>query len=376
MKRKIRVLALCLLLAFGLSLSPAQAAETVYFVATGEYVIPLTDATMPFWSNGYLYISGSIFTGTTRDALDISYVQNATQDLLVLYGDGKALIFDPPKNYAQDALGNTYYPGAVQRGGSIFVPAAVVASFFGLVYTTVKVDQGYLTWLRHPNFGLTAEEFASAAAFPMMLRYEEYLKTKEQSQNPETPDTSEETTPIEAGKRIYLCLEAGENTASILSELERQKMQGAFFCSVDFLRQQGDLLRRMSASGQSIGILIPGEVSQEELMAQLEAGNQALYQATCGKTRLVYCPDATESMTESALERGYCLLQPQLDRSGYNLNGSSTAASLFQRVTARRGDVSVWLGQSASASGMRSFLRSAGEAQYRCAALTETTCGG
>ena len=36
---------------------PAKAAGSVYFVAAEESVLPLTDASMPFWSGGYLYVA-------------------------------------------------------------------------------------------------------------------------------------------------------------------------------------------------------------------------------------------------------------------------------------------------------------------------------
>ena len=44
---------LCVLLLFQLG-APVRAAGSVYFVAAEESVLPLTDATMPFWANGYL----------------------------------------------------------------------------------------------------------------------------------------------------------------------------------------------------------------------------------------------------------------------------------------------------------------------------------
>ena len=46
---------LCCLLLFQLAF-PAKAAGSVYFVAAEESVLPVTDATMPFWANGYLYV--------------------------------------------------------------------------------------------------------------------------------------------------------------------------------------------------------------------------------------------------------------------------------------------------------------------------------
>ena len=53
MKKRWAAGILCILLLFQLS-SPVQAAGKVYFVAAEESVLPLSDASMPFWHGGYL----------------------------------------------------------------------------------------------------------------------------------------------------------------------------------------------------------------------------------------------------------------------------------------------------------------------------------
>ena len=79
-------LALALLLVFQLAAPPrAEAAGYVYFVAAAENVLPLSDATMPFWNRGYLYIASSIFTGTTRETLGISSARSEKNKMVVLY---------------------------------------------------------------------------------------------------------------------------------------------------------------------------------------------------------------------------------------------------------------------------------------------------
>ena len=61
MKKRWAMGLLCCLLLFQLAF-PAKAAGSVYFVAAEESVLPVTDATMPFWANGYLYVPASVFT--------------------------------------------------------------------------------------------------------------------------------------------------------------------------------------------------------------------------------------------------------------------------------------------------------------------------
>ena len=56
MRKRAAALVLCLLLMLQITAPSVRAEQSVYFVAVGSNVLPLTDATMPFWSGGYLYI--------------------------------------------------------------------------------------------------------------------------------------------------------------------------------------------------------------------------------------------------------------------------------------------------------------------------------
>ena len=47
------------------------------------------------------------------------------------------------------------------------------------------------------------------------------------------------------------------------------------------------------------------------------------------------------------------------------------AAALLQKVSSRRGDLSVWLGDNAGAAGVSAFLSAAKNAEDRCLSLTE-----
>ena len=72
----------CLLLVFQLAAPVRAEAGYICFVAAGESILPLSDSTMPFWHNGYLYIASSIFTGVGREALNIGRISNSGQVIL------------------------------------------------------------------------------------------------------------------------------------------------------------------------------------------------------------------------------------------------------------------------------------------------------
>ena len=361
MKKRWAMGLLCCLLLFQLAF-PAKAAGSVYFVAAEESVLPVTDATMPFWANGYLYVPASVFTN-----LGISVINNTAKKMTVLEKDRRAMLFDWAKGTAQDSSGSLFTPGVIQSGGLVFVPASTVANFFGLQYSVTDVTNGYLVWLRSPDFGMSAKDFANAATYNMEERYNAYNRDATSSTTPNVPVTPSAPT---RGARIHLCLEADQWTSGLLDALDRANGWATFYCTPEFMEENGALLRRMTASGHTVGILLDGAAgSPEELLKRAE---DALYRATLGKTRLICLRNADERTSQALKQAGYCPLSPDLDRSSYKLESASNAASLLKRITNRRRDVSVWLGATASAAGLREFVAAARKAGHDCRSLTET----
>ena len=187
LKRRIAAAVFCACFLLGLT-SYAASREELYFVAVENMVAPLTEETMPFWRDGYLYISSDVFTGAIRDAIGISRAKIG--DGVLLYRGEQSLLFRNRYPYAQDSQEETYAPGMVWYEGSAYVPAAVVARYFNLTYSTVNVKRGKLVWLRSASFRMTDEAFAKAAEFQLNAAYQEYLRSLE----PE-PETSPEEEP-------------------------------------------------------------------------------------------------------------------------------------------------------------------------------------
>ena len=392
MKKKLLVLALCLVMLLPAAVSPVTASTDIYFVATEQIVLPLTEDTMPFWDKNTLYISSSIFTGLAREAVGISRATNTENDLVVLYGGGKALIFDLTKSYAQDIEETVYYPGAVEKNGNIYVPASLVARYFGLKYSITGVSRGFLVWMRSEDMVLTDRQFARAATGPMNTRYADYLKELEAKEEepppvvtppdpppvvtpPDPPPVVEPEKPAEiTGEQVSLCIEAGADTGTLLDVLDNYGVQAAFFCTEAFLAEQGALLRRMTAAGHSIGLLTDGADAARTVAEQAEAANDALARATMGKTRLALVKNGTAA-DRAALERmGLRCLSADVDASAAGLKTVASAEALLHRVAERDRDSTVWLGAGVTAAGLRTFLSTAGQAGLGgCPAWTETT---
>ena len=112
MRRKLLAALFCAALMLQLAV-PAGAAGSVYFTAVNKNVLELSDATMPFWSGGYLYVPSSIFTGANRDLqVGVTVTSSGGGTTLLLYGGGtefQTLSFDLSKDFAVDKNGNMYF---------------------------------------------------------------------------------------------------------------------------------------------------------------------------------------------------------------------------------------------------------------------------
>lgn len=365
MKRRAAGLLLCLL-TLGLLATPTDAAKTVYFTAVNENVLELKDETMPFWFGQNLYVDSAIFSDR---ALGIYSNRNRESNSVVIWETGsgrRALIFDLNTGYVTGSDGNNYYPPAVERNGRVFVPASVVADFFDLTYSNIRVEHGFLIWLHSDEAQisiLTEREFANAAVYQMNSRYEKYLQAQEE----ETAGGEDTPTAAVTGKTLNLCFRLGtaEHAGEILDVLQQNGAQATFYLTEEEIRRQPDLVRRIAVSGHRIGLLVT-ETSE----SALRSANELLFLTCGGKTRLCAAESGTEVSREELKAAGYCLLEPKVDGSAQGLY-AGTAESLFNAAQSRRGSVSLWLGDQVSAGGLQRFLRLAVSARDLLLGMTE-----
>lgn len=380
MKRKAAALLAAVFLLLETVCVPSLAVENVYFTAINDNVMPMNDETMPFWSGGFLYIPISIFSGEVYRELEIGYIPNAGRQLYILYTAGKSLHFDLTTAYARDTDGNTYYPGAVQKSGVVFVPASLVAEFFGLTYSTTGLT-GANAVTQEDGLGWCAAAAGQYFAGVGLCRCGKSqlragmssISKAGRSAGVQVPDTpSSRGGPLRARASICAfwratplrwaaCWMPWTDTAPRPRFSVRRSFQSSRGICCGGWPQQA----RPSACWQMAR-------QEQSVQEQLERGNRALYEATCGKTRLVYLQNVDAQTAAGVEQAGYCVAAPDMDRAAYGLT-SGGAQALLQKITARRGDVSCWLGQNVSAGGLRAFLTAAETAEDRCLALTETT---
>ena len=85
-----RLAALALAVMMTLSIAPQRTEAVlsgVYFTAVNDELLDLRDDTMPFWSDGHLYVSNAIFTGIYGSALGIRCAYNSIQQTAVVFSN-------------------------------------------------------------------------------------------------------------------------------------------------------------------------------------------------------------------------------------------------------------------------------------------------
>ena len=76
-------------------------------MAVGDSILPLSDSTMPFWRDGFLYVPASSFAGGARESLGIGQTANSEQVILYRVGRRGTLRFDAGSDLAYDGDGNS-----------------------------------------------------------------------------------------------------------------------------------------------------------------------------------------------------------------------------------------------------------------------------
>ncbi len=255
-----------------------------------------------------------------------------------------------------------------------------MSRYFDLVYSVIEVNHGSMVWLRQPDYGVSDKLYADAARYPMNSVYADYIRAKESAPpegapggntRPSSPSGAQDPAAGLEGKRIALCFQAGAGASLLADALESYDAGAAFFFTPEEMERQGGTLRRLAAQGQSIGILADAGDPDRTVAEQLEAGNAALFRATCGKTRLAYVRGGGSQVLQAAEEAGFRCLRPELDRSGHALRNASGALELVRQLGSWQGNASVWLGDAAGATGLRSLLSAVQEGGGVCAAYTE-----
>lgn len=351
MKRLLRSFtALACALALVLSLSgPACAAGDLFFSACNDSVVALSDGTMPTWSGGVLYAPSSLFDGSnnTRVSFDISFSYNRSSGQATLFNTRQFLTFDLDDNTCYNALTGEYLNGrAILRNGRVYLPVALVCSFFGLSYSVISMEEGSMLRIKNSAVGLPDGKFVEAASNLIARYIREYNQANQSAAAPGVrpptsggsqadPELPIEEEPDTAGSvPVYLGFRCDQDQGleEVLDALEARNKAAVFFFPAEKLERQDDLLYRILGSGHSVGLLAEGS----DLAATrrlLEEGNQVLERVGYTRTTLALVPESQRAALEG--EGWVCWNETASAVPQEGVGASSYASGVIRSIPAR-----------------------------------------
>ncbi|MDD7509693.1 MAG: hypothetical protein PUK11_02900 [Oscillibacter sp.] len=373
MTRGKRLLSLLLSVLMLCTLLPprASAAPTLYFTAVNDRMCDLSDETMPFWQNGLLYVAGATVDGP--DDLGIRYSYNQEKSVAILYKGQRVLYCDLTAGTMENNRTGEQYAGSpIVRSGMVFFPITALAKIFDLKYSSTKIAYGYLLRIRDDNAVLSDEYFIDAATDPIQKRYAQYERAHAAAeQENETPAQVE--TPVRRDDlTVYLLLPAanGFMLTQLLSTLENYQSHATLLLTPELLESAGDGVRRAAATGNAVALCISAETA-DEVLAQIERGNDALWRAASLRTRLVYLESADKTLRAAVVGAGYCPIT--INTSDFTRSGTHWADTAL-KWAGRSTSVRLYLGaESGVSSALGTALSRLRAENCTIAALNEVT---
>ena len=342
-----------LLLLVSLTPEKAEAADLVYFTAVNDQLLPLSDETMPFWSGGSLYVPSSALDGND---LGIFYSRSRDKSTVVLYRQRSVITFDLSAGTIDTNSGQSYSGYAITRGDIVFLPLDVVCRFFGLDYSYTRISYGYLVRIKNENVVLSDATFIDAASAPMAQRYTRYVRAKSPESDEASQPTNDTQPQVTAQRTVYFVIESTDMAATGQTMAYLSSGHAAYLFSPEHLRDTDDLLRRLAAGGGAVALRVDASAGADAALAQIGAGNRALWDAANLKTRLVRLDGASEETVQLVAEAGYCPLSYALDYSSGATSVSRMSSRILNTADRSGGSCCVFLGTDETAAASLSAL--------------------
>ena len=289
MKRIIALL-LSVALMLGLAFSVSSASGITLIAVNDSLPFSISAGTMPFYSNGTLYLPQSIFDA---GALGIGAVYSANNNTLALTDqDGHQLVYYLSSGTAVTEDGNSYTVSATARNGIIFVPANYTMQYFGAAVSVLTSSGGHTVVRITTGRQVYDDElFLEKADNMIEYRVSQYLDAAEEptdtttpSSDPEDPDSPDE----ETAATVYLAFLGIDGAEALLDELSSDGCTATFFLTAEELAQNPSLVLEIAAAGHKIGIRLTGQEADPSGAAVL--ANDVLDRILHTRTLLVLAP--------------------------------------------------------------------------------------
>ncbi len=387
MKRWKRSAALVLVLTMLVTLlNTAQAAGNIYLTAVNENLLELTSDTMPTWSNGVLYVPYTVFDGSyTGINLGISSSYSRDEGTVTLYTLQQMVVFDLNRGTCYNPLTEQTLSGrAILRNGRPYVPVASVCSYFGLSYSVIDIEEGYIVRIKSSGVVLSDYSFVDSAQNSIRNRIRDYNQAN-QSQptpgvlpptyNPEEPDTdiTVPDDPVDADViPTYLAFscEDSQGLSEILDTLDSRNQRAIFFFDAQGLEREDDLIFRILGSGYSIGLIAQGR-STSATNRLLEEANQTLSQVAYTRTSVVLVPESQREELEA--EGWICWNETASAVPTQGVGTNTYANQVLKRISGNHARVYLTLDASSeTARVLPTLLRRLSEEGYGVSVPLET----
>lgn len=304
-KRILAVLCVCLLaLSWGLPMfaHASSSKVTVYFMAVNERVLDLRSDTMPFVSNGGIYVPYTMFDPNTAEVNLGIFSTYGNNTVMVYSPSAGAMMFSLTDDTVVTTSGENFKRTAIRRNSMVFLPVDVVCSFFGLDWSLLEEPGLWrIVRIRSSAVQLSDTEFLPAAKYILAPRYSAYIKSLNPvpdppptaspspspaaSPSPSPTPTATPTPPpvqptptptpsIPEGGDVYLAFrcDTDGDTGRSAAVLARRNAFGLFLFRPDQLAEREEEIRLLAAAGHKIGLLLSGG----EAAAQAELGGRLL----------------------------------------------------------------------------------------------------
>lgn len=387
MKRWKRSAALVLVLTMLVTLlNTAQAAGNIYLTAVNENLLELTSDTMPTWSGGVLYVPYTVFDGSyTGINLGISSSYSRDEGTVTLYTLQQMVVFDLNRGTCYNPLTEQTLSGrAILRNGRPYVPVASVCSFFGLSYSVIDIDEGYIVRIKGSGVVLSDYSFVDSAQNSIRNRIRDYNQAN-QSQptpgvlpptyNPEEPDTdiTVPDDPVDADvipTYLAFACEDSQGLSEILDTLDSRNQRAIFFFDAQGLEREDDLIFRILGSGYSIGLIAQGR-SVSATHRLLEEANQTLSQVAYTRTSVVLVPENQREELEA--EGWICWNETASAVPTQGVGTNTYANQVLKRISGNHARVYLTLDASSeTARVLPTLLRRLSEEGYGVSVPLET----
>lgn len=271
----------------------------ICFTAVDDNVLDLS--LRPVFIGGSPYVPWTVF-----GSLGITTSYFESENVALLSVGSNQIIFNLNEGTCYDPDGTNYPLSASYRNGTIYVPAWT-GIIFGLTYSYISgIGYGDVVRIKSGANVLSDSDLIDAAATLMSSMYNAYFgtpTTEPPKPSSPSPSPSESDKPEdEEGGNVSLSF-IGAPDEALLKTLSGYGVYVCFFLTAEQAEENGDLLRRASGEGHTLGVYCSDEEGLDEACAAIQ--NAAFVRPT------LVTSDNADAIRETAGEKGFALYEPQ-----------------------------------------------------------------